>query len=326
MHHPGLRFIAFGLLLTVLSSPVPAIAQGAQAKSLQHAQKLLSDGQFDESFAEYLRIATEQDNALAMFTVALFHDMGWGRQQDPAKACDWYQRAAERGIPTSSQRFAHCLENGIGRPADLPAAAHWYSTAAEQGIHVALCDLGWLYMRGRGVEKEPVRALQLCGQSAELGAPGSMLQVGRMLAEGDESVRDLDAAGTWFGEAAMRGSVEAAFRYGLMLRDGVGRPAAPDQAIEWLEAAGAEGHVPSYLLVGELYLNAPPDHHTGQPTERNLAKAYLWLTAAERASKDPSSRRKASELLVKVKAIMPQSWAADLNAKVDAHLSAHPPG
>ena len=90
-------------------------------------------------------------------------------------------------------------------------------------------------------------------------------------------------------------------------------------AVHWV--AALRGYLPAYLPTGELYLNAPPDPETGEPDAGNLAKAYLWLSAASRRLQDEHDLARARTLLDQVRAIMPATWAPDLDAKVEVHLA-----
>jgi hypothetical protein len=60
------------------------------------------------------------------------------------------------------------------------------------------------------------------------------------------------------------------------------------------------------------------------PTENNLAKAYLWLSATTKRSTDPGELKQTEEMLKKVLEVIPKTWLTDLDARIAEHLSKYP--
>ncbi|MCK4783839.1 MAG: sel1 repeat family protein, partial [Desulfobacteraceae bacterium] len=301
-----------------------AMARTDSAAELKDAQMALEQGEFEKAFAEYHRFAVEKNNPLAQFTLGLFFQNGWGRPVDPSAACGWFEKAAEGGIPAASHFWASCLVKGIGRPADPDKAAGWYEKAAALGHYMSLCSLAELYMTGTGVPKDPAKGLVLCRQAAEKSVVPAQTRTGLFLLKDDTSIRNLDEAFMWLSTAAQANAPEAQYYLAVMLRDGLGRPKAPEDARYWFESAASKGYGPAYFPAGELYFNSPVNPNTGILPAQDLAKAYLWVSAASRRTKDPEDLKRTNDLLAKILKIMPESWLPDLDAKVDAHLSAHP--
>ena len=108
-----------------------------------------------------------------------------------------------------------------------------------------------------------------------------------------------------------------------MLRDGLGIDKNPLVAREWFEKTASSGHVPAYFETAKLYFDAPVNPETGLWFENDLAKAYLWLSATEKRTDKSEQREQAVQMLKKVREVMPESWAVDLDAKVLAHLQQH---
>ena len=312
------------MLLAVMANMLPPVYAGTDsAAELKDAQAALSAGDYKEAYPQYLRFANE-DNALAQFTVGMFHQLGWGnRSVDPVAACQWFEKSAAGDIPTASHYLAECFERGIGRPANPAKAARWYQQAAGLGHYQSLCSLAELYMKGEGVAKDPQKGLELCKQAAEKGAVLARLQVGRYLLQGDRSIRDPQAAHDWF-ELASAASAEAQYYLGIMHRDGIGHEATPDEARVWFERAASTGYVPAYFHTARLYFEASPDYQSQPPGADDLARAYMWLSATAQRSQDPVELQQTQEMLKQVLAIMPASWVATLDKRVVAHLSEHP--
>jgi len=293
------------------------------ARELKDAQAALAAGDYDKAYPQYLRFAGEKNNPLAQFTVAMFHQLGWGRPVDEVTACAWHERAAQSDIPTAAHFFAECFAQGIGRPVDPAQAAVWYQRAAGLGHFMSLCSLAELYMSGQGVPKDPQKGLALCQQAAERGATPARTQVGRYLLQGDESIRDLEAAHAWF-EAAAATSPEAQYYLGLMHRDGLGHPKDVNEARNWFERAASQGYVPAYFQTARLYLTISPDFKIERPSADHLAKAYMWLSATAKRSRNPEELEQTHALLDQVLAIMPETWVPTLDQRVAAHLAEHP--
>ena len=308
------------LIFSVLFS-ITTHARNDIAAELRQAQKTLAAGDYDKAYPQYLHFAKEQNNPLAQFTVAMFHQLGWGQMQvDRTVACGWHEKAAAGAIPVSTHFLAECFEQGIGRPADLAKAAHWYKKAAQLGHHMSLCSLADLYMSGKGVEKDPKKGLGLCLQAVEKGAIPAEVKVGRYLLEGDDNIRDPQAAHAWFERAASK-SPEAQYYLGIMHREGVGGEKTLGEALTWFESAASQGYVPAYFPTAEIYFNVSPDYKTQRPSAEVLAKAYMWLSATVKRSKDPKEIEKSQRMLEQVHSIMPDTWMPTLDERVAAHLA-----
>ena len=309
------------LLVIAATTPLsPACARTDLASELKAAQASLAAGDYDKAYPQYLQFAG-QDNPLAQFTVAMFHQFGWGSLPvDPAVACNWFEKSAEGDIPTATHYVAECFERGIGRPANPAQAAVWYERAAGLGHYMSLCALAELYMKGEGVKQDPQQGLELCRQAAGKGATSAYVQVGRYQLEGDARIRNYEAAHRWF-EAAADTSPEAQYYLGVMHRDGLGQEPAPAEARYWFERAASSGYVPAYFQTARLYYAASPDYPAQRPPADDLAKTYMWLTATLKRSQDAGELEQSQAMLTEVLAIMPATWVPDLDARVAEHLS-----
>ena len=94
-------------------------------------------------------------------------------ESDPAKAFDYYMKAAKNGNMEARMEAARFIEESEASDEDYSLIRAWYLEAATAGDAQAQNNLGLLYAYGRGVEK------------------------------------DLGTAAAWFGRAAANGCVEA---------------------------------------------------------------------------------------------------------------------
>ena len=302
-----------------------AVAQTTDlAAPLHKAQQALDRGDYNAAFAEYRQKAEHDANHLAEFSLALFFREGWGRPKDPVAACQWFEKAAAGKLPAAEHFLADCLVDGTHRAPDPAKAAYWYQQAAKDGHSISLCSLAALYVTGRGVARDREKGLALCRGIAQQGNVPAMVRIGRLLLEGETTQQNLTEAYAWFEQAAQRGAAEALYNLGIMNRDGLGRSRNLEIARSLFESAAAQGYIPAYFPTASLYFNAPPDADSDRPRADDLAKAYLWLSATARRSKESAEVAAAEEMIGKTKQIMPATWIPDLNRELDRYLNQHP--
>lgn len=314
------------LAICALLLACPAYATQADANTeIAHAQKLLSAGDYGAAYREYLQFAEEKQNPLAQFTVALFHDYGWGRAVNHAMACQWYAKAAVGHIPAAQHFYAECLQQGINGPADPGKAAHWYKQAVQNGHTISLCSLAQLHITGQGVPQAPRKGLALCQQAAEQGLDRAMVKMGQFHLDDNRQLRDYEKAYYWFKQASQTANAKAQYYLGIMYRDGLGRDIDLTAARNWFESAASHGFVPAYYQTGLLYFNAPLNPVAQKLHPNHLAKAYLWLSAAAERTQQQAERQETTKLLGKIKDRMPAAWLPSLNEKLAQHLELNNP-
>lgn len=313
------------LLIAALAGfPFNSAAQSTQPQpdtriALNEAQQWLAEGNYQKAYAAFLFHAQSQQNPLAQFTLGLFHQHGWGMAIDSAQACQWFEKAAENGVPAASHFLGECYRDGLHQPTDYANALHWFQKAAELGHVVSLCSMAKLIMQGKGAPKDPQKALNICQQAASAGSVNAQLQLGQLYLHGDASIRNPPQAAKWFSHAAEKESLAAYYYLGKIHEDEHNDSAT---ALSWYEMAASRGYLPAYLPTARLYFNAPVANQTQMPTAENLAKAYLWLSATRQRSKDNHESYAAENMLKKVEQIMPASWKKDLDQKVIQHINA----
>lgn len=312
------KLIILSITLIIVLGASAVHAQQNTDNVLAEAQQWLAEGEYHKAYNAFRFYAEKKQNHLAQFTLALFYQQGWDVEQNEAVACQWYEKAAKGDIPAANHFFAQCLQDGIHQSTDYAAAIHWYQQAANLGHTISLCAIADLYMQGSGVVKDPQKALAYCQQAASAGSLPAQLKMGRFYLSGEESIRDPYLAAVWYGYAAEKNSLEAYYQLGVInlnvLND-------RSQALYWFEMAASQGYLPAYYQTARLYFNAPLSEETGMPAAENLAKSYLWLSAAKQQSKQDDERQGTLSMLEKVEQVIPESWKDDLDEKVSQHLS-----
>lgn len=315
-----LRMVTFLAVCLLAAGEACAARPRDEAKETEAAQAALAAKDYRTAYALYKRQAINRHNALAQFTLGLFHQNGWGRPADPVAACAWFSKAAQQHVPAAENDWADCLAQGIGHSADIPAALEWYDKAASHGHLISWCTAGDYYVRGEGVAKDVDKGIALCTRVAEANSPPAMLKLARYYQEGRDLPRNLAAARHWYQEAAERNTPEAQYHLGVMLAQGEGGEPDLKKALFWLETAAGEGYAPAYLPVAVLYGNAPVQPDTGALAPAYLAKIYLWTSAAK-ARGTPEERAEAEKIQAKVLSVMPEAWRPNLDTQVLAHLA-----
>jgi uncharacterized protein len=290
------------------------------AASLGPAQEALAAGNYDAAYTQYRRVAEDENNPLAQYSVGLFYQLGWGRPVDDAEACRWFAQAAAGNIPGALFSHADCLRYGKTGEVSPAEAARYYQEAADEGLPTALCSLAELYMTGEGVPKDPAEGLQLCMSVARQGYPAAVNRVGLFYLEGDESIRDNEKALQWFAAGANANDPAAMYNLGRMMRAGLVADTSLEDARQWFETAAAQGYEPAYFQTAELYYLAEGRGENGTITEDDLAKLYMWLQVTLQAANDRAEREQAAEMLEEVLLVMPDAWRPTLDQRVAEHL------
>jgi TPR repeat protein len=79
------------------------------------------------------RLAAEQGQAIAQFSLGRMFDEGRGVEQDKTEAMRWYRLAAEKGDARAQVRLGDMLLHGTGVVVDQIEAMRLYQLAAAQG-------------------------------------------------------------------------------------------------------------------------------------------------------------------------------------------------
>ena len=90
-------------------------------------------------------------------------------EQDYAKAMEYYQMAADKGIAIAYIGLGDLYRGGKGVEQDYAKAVEYYTLAAEQGEPVAMFDLGECCRLGHGVEKDLDKAAEWYRKALEAG-------------------------------------------------------------------------------------------------------------------------------------------------------------
>ena len=221
---------------------------------------------------------------------------------DNDKSLEWYQKAADAGLPVAMICVANHEE-------DPEVKLQMLQKIADMGDYHAINNIGYMYCYGDGVEKDPEKAIELFEKAADMGFTPSMRNLAGMYENGNGVEQDYEKAVEWYRKAADLGNSSAMNDMSYMYREGLGvekddeesfkwalkgaelnHPYAMGQAgycylygvgteqntekgIELCEKAGAWGHSNSYVNLGALYAD-------GEYVEQDLDKASEYFFKA----------------------------------------------
>jgi localization factor PodJL len=149
-------------------------------------------------------------DAGAEFELALRLLDGRGVARDPHAAAQWFEQAANRGLPIGEYRLAALYEKGVGVTRDLAAAMSWYAKAATAGNARAMHNLAVMHAEGSiGGKPDYATAAEWFRKAGQFGVRDSQFNLGILYARGLGVPQDLGQAWLWFSLAAQQGDVDA---------------------------------------------------------------------------------------------------------------------
>lgn len=115
-----------------------------------------------EDYLAQLQQEAEAGNAESQFRLGWIYMRGEGYTgvsfirdvpKNPAKAGQWYQKAADQGHVDAQYNLGMLYKLGLGVQEDPKQAFAWLQKAAAQGNDIAQYHLGLMYAEGAGVKR-----------------------------------------------------------------------------------------------------------------------------------------------------------------------------
>ena len=86
------------------------------------------------------------------------------------EAVEWYQKAADLGLPAAMHNLAVSKEEAEGTPCDMHSAIAWYNRAADAGFGKSMLNLAFIYYQGGGhVARDKGKSLEFTRRAADAG-------------------------------------------------------------------------------------------------------------------------------------------------------------
>lgn len=214
-----------------------------QATSAPDFRALVAQLQHDPRAAlASLHGRAQEGDVPAQFLLGQACMEGRGIPADAVAGMQWFERAANGGLPVAMNMLGRCHELGAGTVVNPDLAAVWYRKAAETGLDWGMYNLANLLATGRGVARDAAAAYGLYRRAAELGHAKSMNLVGRCLEEGIGVTADPATAPQWYQRSAEAGDFRGQASHASLLL-AAGRI---DAAVAWLQRALGNGS-PAFL-------------------------------------------------------------------------------
>ncbi|ADU14708.1 tetratricopeptide repeat protein [Asticcacaulis excentricus] len=126
--------------------------------------------------------------------VAQAYDNGFQVEKDPAKAVEWYKKAAAQSHAEAQYQLGRHYLSGEGIAKDEKEAFVWVQRSAFKDYPQGLLLTGQMLCEGRGVEANCARGIDLIRKAAEAGLPEAQTEWARRLETGEGVAKDLTEA------------------------------------------------------------------------------------------------------------------------------------
>lgn len=217
----------------------------------------------------------------ALHALAIIYQGGKDTAPDPARARDYFAKAAALGHVVSQVSLARMLEGGQGGARDPQRAFALYQDAASLGYAPAQYLLGRRYASGEGIGADAAKAFQWFNQAASNPNDRSrralaQYELARMHDEGVGTAKDASKALELYRLAAEAGHVHAlaALAHYYYFGEVVEKNHAT--ALQVYRLAAERGSPEAMNALGAML-------YRGEGGPANPVDAYRWLHAAERA-------------------------------------------
>ncbi len=227
---------------------------------------------------EILTPLAEKGEARAQIALAIMYENGHGVRLDIPVAMQWYEKAANQGLPIVQHDLGVKYFSGRGIPQDYSKAVHWWNKSAKQGVVESQYNLGLMYSRGLGVSKDESEAQHWFRLAAEKGHKQAQYSLAVMYAFGQGLRKDETKALHWFQQAAEQGMPEAQYNLGLLFENGQGTAKNQTQAISWYRKAAAQGLSRAHKKLSQLGVEAVSKEQTSKPAgSATITDGVAWI-------------------------------------------------
>lgn len=221
--------------------------------------------ELDKAFLWYKK-ALESGNAQAALDLSSLDFIG-GKDE----ARKWYEKAAKLGHPYGILMQGAYAENTDNNPTK---AMEYYQQAADLGIVEGLNCMGYIYETGKGVPKDAKKAESYYLKASKKADGGfAMLQIGKLYQYGENGIiKNLKTAMQWYLKAVEKKDTEAMRYIGWIYQQGLGEYVKDyNKAEQWYQKAIENGGQYEYFLLGILY--SLTDNYQPQKALKNYDKA-----------------------------------------------------
>jgi TPR repeat protein len=121
-----------------------------------------------------------QDNAWAVFNLAVLAYYGYGEPIDYVRARGLFEKAADLGEVEANTAAGIMTRQGQGFDRNFAKAREWFEKGLAKDSATSAANLAWLYVEGQGVERDFAKARELFDRAEELKDPDAKFQMERL--------------------------------------------------------------------------------------------------------------------------------------------------
>ena len=206
--------------------------------------------------------AAQQDHARAQYQLGIMYEKAIGFERDLKKAREWYQKAANAGLPEAQDALSglSISENEqrivlIKTPEkdDDPLDSqlidkksdpiNFFISKAKNGDRAAQYEVGIGFLNGEnGFTKDIQKGIDWLKTAANNHYTKAGTRLGLLYYQGTEVKRDYATAMKWLEKSAEDGDAEAQFTMGKIYQRGLGVEKNNTTAMMWYRKAANQGH------------------------------------------------------------------------------------
>lgn len=212
---------------------------GVEADSLM-AMKLYTNSikKGNEALLKQNAAVAEKGNVFAQVYTGYCYQHGIGTAKEAATAAKFYEMAAKKGSVDAQRELALILLN-----TKQPAKAYeWFKKAADQGSLPATFYCGKLLMDGMGVKKDAQQGMIYMLKAADAGFPNAQYAAAQAYYQGNGVTKNAAQGFIWLVKAAHSGVSNAQYQLAKELVSGDGCDKNYDRATFWFGRAIQSGH------------------------------------------------------------------------------------
>jgi TPR repeat protein/membrane protease YdiL (CAAX protease family) len=180
----------------------------------------------------YWPVATG-DDPKAQFRIGYFYEFSPTPNRDPAKAIEWYRKAADQDYAPAQTDLGYMYGHGLGVTEDDETSSSWYLKAARQGDAVAERDLALGYLKGKGVQQSDQDAFNWFYSAAQQDDATAEEYLGFLYRKGRGVARNDQAAFAWYYRSAERNDPYGQESLAYMYVHGLGVAHDNVEALKW---------------------------------------------------------------------------------------------
>ncbi len=223
---------------------------------------------------QFFEKAAEKGNAGAMFSLGVMYFRDDGVEQDKSKARDYWEKAADKDDVDAMFILGAMYNEADGVEEDKSKARDYWEKAAEKDDADAMVSLGVRYFQGDGVEQDKSKARDYWEKAAEKDNAEAMFNLGVMYFKDVGVEQDKSKAKQYWEQAAEKGHAGALFCLGAMYNEADGVEEDKRKAREQWEEAAKKGDAGAMDNLGVMY-----DQGDGVEEDKSKARDY-WEKAA----------------------------------------------